>query len=214
MQKDQLIAECVYSSRISLNDLEDDVWHRSEPVYLTKLWSNEEVDKCRQVEVRLFWSKEAVFIRFDANQTEPLVINDTIDKSRKAIGLWEKDVCEIFIAPNADEPEKYFEFEVAPTGEYLDLAIVWSPEKRETDWQYQSNMRVATKTLKDKIILAMEIPLAAFGKIPQAGDIWLGNMFRCIGKGETRGYLAWQPTFTEVPNFHIPQAFGKIEFVL
>jgi alpha-galactosidase len=214
MQKNQLIAECLFSNQIFLNDLESIVWHKSKAVYLTKLWSGRKAEISRQAEIRLLWNKKSLFVRFEANQTEPLIINSTIDKTRKAIDLWEKDVCEIFVAPNADEPEKYFEFEVAPTGEWIDLAIICSPEKRETDWNYQSNMKVETKMLENKIISAIEIPFAAFGKVPNIGDIWLGNMFRCIGEGETRGYLAWQPTFTEVPNFHVPTAFGKIEFTV
>jgi alpha-galactosidase len=214
MQNNQSIAKCLFSDQVFLNDLESVVWHKSEAVYLTKLWSGRKAETGRQVETRLLWNKKSLFVRFEANQTEPLIINSTIDKTRKAIGLWEKDVCEIFVAPNADKPEKYFEFEVAPTGEWIDLAITWSPEKRETDWDYKSNMKVATKMLENKIISAIEIPFGAFGKFPNAGDIWLGNMFRCVGEGETRGYLAWQPTFTEVPNFHVPAAFGKIEFTV
>jgi alpha-galactosidase len=214
MQKNKSIAKCLFSNQVFLNDLESVVWHKTEAVYLTKLWSGRKAETGRQVETRLLWNKKSLFVRFEANQTEPLIINSTIDKTRKAIGLWEKDVCEIFVAPNADKPEKYFEFEVAPTGEWIDLAITWSPEKRETDWDYKSNMKVATKMLENKIISAIEIPFAAFGKVPNAGDIWLGNMFRCVGEGETRGYLAWQPTFTEVPSFHVPAAFGKIEFTV
>jgi alpha-galactosidase len=214
MQKNQSIAKCLFSNQIFLDDLESAAWHKSEAVYLTKLWSGRKAEISRQAEVRLLWNKKSLFVRFEANQTEPLIINSTIDNTRKAIDLWEKDVCEIFVAPNADKPEKYFEFEVAPTGEWIDLAITWSPEKRETDWNYQSNMKAAAKILENKIISAIEIPFAAFGKVPNTGDIWLGNMFRCIGEGETRGYLAWQPTLTEVPNFHVPTAFGKIEFAV
>jgi alpha-galactosidase len=213
MQNNQIIAKCLFSDQLSVDNLEDIFWQKSEINYLTKTWSNLKADDGRCAEARLAWNNKALFVHFKANQTEPLITNNTIDKTRKAIGLWEKDVCEIFIAPNANEPEKYFEFEVAPTGEWIDLAIIWSAEKRETDWNYKSNMKVAAEVFEDKILLAIEIPWTAFGRIPKVGDTWLGNMFRCIGEGETRGYLAWQPTFTEVPNFHVPQAFGKIEFV-
>ncbi len=39
-----------------------------------------------------------------------------------------------------------------------------------------------------------------------------GNLFRCIGVGNER-YLAWQPTGTPEPLFHVPEAFGWIQFV-
>ena len=49
--------------------------------------------------------------------------------------------------------------------------------------------------------------------MPSSGDVWHGNIFRCVGKGENRGYLAWQPTETPAPNFHVPEKFGEFEFV-
>ncbi len=213
MQNNREIVKCLFSDQISSDKPEHILWQNAEAVYLTKTWSNLKVDKSRHAEARLVWNKQSLFVRFEASQTEPPIINSTIDKTRKAIGLWEKDVCEIFIAPNVAEPEKYFEFEVAPTGEWIDLAIAWSPEKRETDWNYRSNMKVAAEILENKIILTMEIPWTAFGRVPNIGDIWAGNLFRCVGEGETRDYLAWQPTLTAAPNFHVPTAFGKIEFV-
>jgi alpha-galactosidase len=213
MQNNRETVKCLFVNQISSDSSEHTLWQNAEAVYLTKSWSNLKVDESRHAEARLIWNKKSLFVRFEANQTEPLIINSTIDKTRKAIGLWEKDVCEIFVAPNVAEPEKYFEFEVAPTGEWIDLAINRLPEKRETDWNYQSNMKVTTEIYENKIVLTMEIPWTAFGKVPRIGDIWAGNLFRCIGEGETRSYLAWQPTLTATPDFHVPNAFGKIEFV-
>jgi hypothetical protein len=48
---------------------------------------------------------------------------------------------------------------------------------------------------------------------PKSGDVWLGNLLRCVGRDPDRGYLAWQPTMTEKPNFHVPEKFGEFEFV-
>jgi hypothetical protein len=47
---------------------------------------------------------------------------------------------------------------------------------------------------KDKVIMAIKVEWKAFGKAPKAGDVWLGNIYRCIGAGAMRGYLAWSPT--------------------
>jgi alpha-galactosidase len=58
----------------------------------------------------------------------------------------------------------------------------------------------------------MQIPWEAFSRKPQPGDVWLGNIFRCVGESENRGYLAWRPTMTERPNFHVPEAFGQFVF--
>jgi alpha-galactosidase len=45
---------------------------------------------------------------------------------------------------------------------------------------------------------------------PQA--VWRVNFFRVEGKQEPRGYYAWQPTHTAQPNFHVPEAFGRMRF--
>ncbi len=85
--------------------------------------------------------------------------------------------------------------------------------KRETDFKYDSGMKTAAKIGRNKILSAMKINWRAFGKTPTAGDVWRGNLFRCVGSGETRGYLVWLPAKTIEPNFHVPEAFGKFEFV-
>jgi alpha-galactosidase len=48
---------------------------------------------------------------------------------------------------------------------------------------------------------------------PQAGDAWKVNLFRVSGAEPEREYLAWQPTFTPQPDFHVPSAFGNLLLV-
>jgi hypothetical protein len=139
-------------------------------------------------------------------------VSDNPRRDQKTLGLWDRDVCELFVAPNADAPERYFEFEVAPTGEWVDLGIHWRAEGRETDWQYHSGATFAARTEKDAVTLTMRIPWAALGGAPRAGARWRANLFRCVGKDPTRGYIAWQPTLTAEPSFHVPQRFGWLEF--
>jgi alpha-galactosidase len=73
-------------------------------------------------------------------------------------------------------------------------------------------MESAARIEKGKVVMAMKIPWTAFGVTPKAGDVWLGNLFRCVGKDPTRGYLAWSPTMTANPNFHVPEKFGEFVF--
>lgn len=167
----------------------------------------------RHTEARLLFTSGALLVRFDGKQHEPLIINDKLSLTQKTIGLWEKDVCEIFIAPNPDEIGEYFEFEGAPTGEWLDLKISNIDGKRETDWDYASGMSCYGQTESDKITVVMRIPWHALGKTPEIGEKWRGNLFRCVGTGKSRGYLTWQPTYTPQPNFHVPENFGWLEFV-
>jgi hypothetical protein len=126
--------------------------------------------------------------------------------------LWERDVCELFLAPDKNEPRRYPEFEIAPTGEWLDLVVDWRKEEPR-DWEYLSGMEPAARIEKGKVTMAFKIPWKAFGGKPSAGDVWLGNLYRAVGSGDTRGYLAWSPTLTKEPQFHVPEKFGEFVFV-
>jgi alpha-galactosidase len=42
--------------------------------------------------------------------------------------------------------------------------------------------------------------------------VWRANFYRVEGTKDPRAYLAWQPTGTPQPNFHVPSAFGKLRF--
>lgn len=200
-------------TKFTAADLDHSEWERARAVYITRYWSGEEAPIGRHAEARALWSDEAFGVRFICRQAEPLVVNASPHFGQKTIGLWERDVCEIFIAPDARTPEKYFEFEVAPTGEWLDLAIYQSQTTRETDWQYQSGMTAAARISEDSATLALRVSWNALGRpTPREGERWRINLFRCVGAGAGRGYLAWQPTRTAQPNFHVPKAFGWLHF--
>lgn len=188
-------------------------WGKGIPVTVRRYWSGREAPPARHFTARLLWSPTALYVRFTAKQTEPPVVLDKPDLGKKTLGLWDRDVCEVFIAPDPAKQNKYFEFEIAPTGEWIDLGIEARPDKRVTDWDYSSGMRSAVRVEKNKVIMAIRVPWKALGKTPKAGDKWLGNLFRCVGKDPDRGYLAWQPTLTKEPAFHVPEKFGQFLFV-
>ena len=194
--------------------LDDAAWKSASQTKITTYWSGESAPKGRHFEARALWSDAALYVKFSASQSEPLVVSEKADVSQKIRGLWDRDVCEIFIAPDASQKNKYFEFEIAPNGEWIDLDIeILASQERKTDWDYKSGMTSAARIEKDKVVMAIKIPFASLGKTPQVGDIWLGNLFRCVGKDSTRGYLAWRPTETDKPNFHVPEKFGEFRFV-
>ncbi|MBP7416742.1 MAG: carbohydrate-binding family 9-like protein [Pyrinomonadaceae bacterium] len=201
------------SDELAIGELNSAIWDKARDIAITKYWSGVVAPATRQFNVRLLWSDTALYVRFEAAQNEPLIVSEKPDLTQKIKGLWDRDVCEIFIAPDKKNRNKYFEFEIAPTGEWIDLGIEVTPKARLTDWDYRSDMTSAAFIEAEKIVMAIKIPFAALGKTPKAGDVWLGNLFRCVGKDPTRGYLAWQPTNTKEPAFHVPKAFGEFRFV-
>ncbi len=200
------------ASDIGAAQLDHHAWKRANSISINRYWSGTEAPASRQAEARIIWTESALCVRFVCQQHEPFVISGTPQIKEKTIGLWDRDVCEIFIAPDPHEPNRYFEFEAAPTGEWIDLAIHVTPQKRETDWKFNSGMTAAARASKDKVTISMRIPWDDWIHKPQRGERWRVNLFRCVGSGAGRGYLAWQPTRTEQPNFHVPEVFGWLVF--
>jgi hypothetical protein len=73
-------------------------------------------------------------------------------------------------------------------------------------------MKAAARVRKDEVTFVMSIPWEALGRTPRAGARWRANLFRCVGTDAVYRYLAWRPTRTEEPNFHVPQSFGWLVF--
>ncbi|MFN2579428.1 MAG: carbohydrate-binding family 9-like protein, partial [Pyrinomonadaceae bacterium] len=187
-------------------------WKEANSVKIDRYWSGEAAPVTRHAEAKILWSSKALHVRFICRQAEPVVISNAPQFTQKTMNLWDRDVCEIFIAPDPNVVERYLEFEAAPTGEWLDVAIHVTPQKRESDWSFDSRMTATASIEKDQVTIAMRIPWNHWIHEPQKGERWRANLFRCIGKDPTRGYLAWQPTKTPQPSFHVPQAFGWLVF--
>jgi alpha-galactosidase len=210
--KKQIIEARHTATDLLVGDLKSAEWNKAQSVTIERYWTGAPAPPARQCEARILWSSKALHVRFVARQAEPLIVSSAPQTAKKTMGLWDRDVCEIFIAPEPKVLERYFEFEAAPTGEWLDVAIHWTAEKRESDWEFNSHMTTAANIERDRITIAMRIPWNHWIHEPQRGERWRVNLFRCIGADPNRGYLAWQPTLTKEANFHVPAVFGWLEF--
>ena len=194
------------------SDFDNPLWQQCQPVQIKHYWSGEPAMPSRHAEARVCWSDEALHVHFAGEQREPLIVSDNPVTDRKTLGLWDRDVCEIFLAPDPAKPWRYFEFEAAPTGEWVDLGITVKPEGRVTDWDYASGLTTAAKLEDERLLVGMRVPWSETLPKPATGDIWRVNVFRCVGPEAPERYLAWLPTRTPEPNFHVPEAFGKLRF--
>ncbi|MEJ7622362.1 MAG: carbohydrate-binding family 9-like protein [Pyrinomonadaceae bacterium] len=200
-------------SDFQISSLDDPAWELGCDIVINRYWSDVEAPEGRWFRAVMLWSDSFLYLKFNAAQHESLEIAEQPDITSKTIGLWDRDVCEIFIAPDPADRNTYFEFEIAPTAEWIDLGIVVTPTGRLTDINYSSNMQSAARIGHDTVVMAIKLPFASLGTTPKRGDVWVGNIFRCVGRAPDRGYLAWCPTKTKTPSFHVPEAFGEFTFV-
>ena len=194
-------------------DVVHEAWRLCASACIDHYWSGAQAPPGRRAEARILWTEFALCVRFTCQQSEPLVINNNSpQRDFKTLGLWQRDVCEVFIAPNMNEPNCYFEFEAAPSGEWVDLGLRIVGSQRETEWDFRSDMSAHGEVRGGLVTISMRIPWSERLPKPKKGDQWRLNLCRCVGEDPNRGYLAWQPTLTPEPNFHVPAAFGTILF--
>jgi len=110
----------------------------------------------------------------------------------------------------AESSLKYYkEFEVAPNGMWIDLDI--SPSGLA---DLKSGMTRSVHVDEKRKIWSAElaIPMKSITRNFDAHSTWRVNFYRVEGKTEPRKYMAWQPTMTPEPNFHVPEKFGMMRF--
>ena len=212
MPSNDLVEAIHIPNDIEVGEFDHPGWDQCNPVPIAHYWSGTPAPSTRHAEARLLWSSDALYARFVCPQAEPLVISSTPQTTEKTLELWDRDVCEIFLAPDPAAPNHYFEFEAAPTGEWVDLEIHKNGDRRETNFGFHSGMATAASIAPDHVLLMLRIPWSESLPQPKSGDRWRINLFRCVGSDPDRGYVTWRPTYTPEPGFHAPEAFGWLLF--
>jgi len=183
-------------------------WSQAPAIRFERDWRGELADPHRATEVRLLWNEETLFLRFSARYRELHVFPDArADGWRDE--LWERDVAEAFLQPNAGDERVYKELEVSPNGYWIDLHI--SHGKKE-EMRSGLRRRVAQNAAARTWSAELAVPMRSLTPALDPKRSWRANFFRVEGKTEPRFYSAWSPTMTQKPNFHVPEAFGWLVF--
>ncbi len=166
-------------------------------------------------EIRAFWTDTDLYLLFQCPYTV-LNLFTPPDHSKKRVGLWDRDVVEMFLGDDWQNIRHYREFEIAPTGDWIDLAIDLDHESYDHSWQsgWQTMARIDER--KKVWYAAAKIPLKAVSsKAVSSGTSWRMNLYRIEGLGPDpqRHFLCWQPTCVQNrdPN-HVPEHFGTLKF--
>jgi alpha-galactosidase len=171
-------------------------------------WQGKNADPERATEVRLLWTPETLYLQFQAKYRVLTVFADAEANGRRD-QLWDRDVAEVFLQPNASDRTRYKEFEVSPNGFWIDLDI--APGEKH-DLKSGLRRRVIVNETAKTWIAELALPMKSLVKRFDPAATWRVNFYRVEGAREPRFYSAWQPTGTPVPNFHLPEAFGRLVF--
>ena len=183
-------------------------WRNASRITFSYDWQGKNADFERETEVRVLWSRQHLYLRFECRYRELFVFEDS-DPNGRRDHLWDRDVAEAFLQPDPSRAGFYREFEVSPNGMWVDLDIF--PGGR-ADLKSGLQRSVAANEKSRTWTAELAIPLKSLTATFDPSAIWRANFYRVEGKSEPRAYLAWQPTNTPQPNFHVPSAFGKLRF--
>jgi alpha-galactosidase len=184
-------------------------WEIAPPVRFDADWQGKNNDPLLETEVRLLWTPDTLYVRFQAHYRSITVFPDSDPNGRRDL-LWDRDVAEAFLQPDPSVPRCYKEFEVSPNGFWIDLDIA-PREKR--DLRSGLNRRVRIDETKKQWVAELSLPMKSLAMRFDPHATWRANFYRVEGQAEPRFYSAWSPTGTPQPNFHVPEAFGKLIFV-
>jgi len=183
-------------------------WELAPPLRFSADWQGKNADSERETEVRLLWTPETFFLRFRAKYRLITVFPDAEPNGRRD-QLWDRDVAEVFLQPDASNLRRYKEFEVSPNGFWIDLDI--APGEKH-DLNSGLRRRVTLDEARKMWVAELALPMKCLVHRFNPAATWRVNFYRVEGATEPRFYSAWRPTGTPAPNFHVPEAFGELVF--
>jgi Carbohydrate family 9 binding domain-like len=166
-------------------------------------------------QVAALWTEKFVYFAFQCKYTA-LNIYEGEDASKERWGLWNRDVAEVFINPQPERVSHYYEFEVAPNNQWIDLEI----DKTKTpfnDAAWDSHFGHAARIDSTNHVWTceMKIPVSSMGVATvQLGTEWRLNFYRADGPGDDtqRRFMAWSP-IPHGNSFHQPEYFGILKLL-
>lgn len=204
---------------ISVGELSTDPastqWRRAKSAWITRDCTRTLDYPDLKTEVRGFWTDTDLYLLFiSPYRSLNVFLPPKNDAPRR--GLWDRDVVEVFLGNDWNDIRHYREFEVAPTGDWIHLAIDLDRPEANREWKSGSKTRARIDQNAKVWYAAFQIPLHSVSQHPVTpGTRWRANLYRIDGDGPDpqRRFMCWQPTCApgRDPN-HVPENFGTLVF--
>jgi alcohol dehydrogenase (cytochrome c) len=191
------------------------LWRHAGVGYISKDCAKQVDYPSLRTEVRAFWTDTHLYLLFicpyhELNLFLPAMHGGPRNK------LWDRDVVEMFLGSDWNNIRHYREFEIAPTGDWIDLAIDLDHQSYDHSWRSGWNTAARIDSAAHIWYAAARIPLSAVSsEAVKPGTKWRVNLYRIEGLGpdSERHFMCWQQTCAgkRDPN-HVPENFGTLVF--
>lgn len=200
--------------------LDEPDWSPSTATHLVS-WDGLQRDDPRTL-AWMRWDETNLYVAFDS--TDPNVHAEPLVRDAP---IYNGEVVEVFIDPRG-QAAGYYEFEVNAAASTFDA---YFPAHRDQvpgfdakSWDCAGIATAANVVgtlnfngdIDTSWTAELAIPFAALDEAgnrpPQVGQTWRMNLYRTEHTPEGIYYLAWSPTLTSKPDFHVPSQFGTVLF--
>jgi len=198
-------------------NLDKPVWRQAKWVKMDRDAFSAATYPQSEMEVASLWTASDVFFAFRCKYTK-LNVYEGGDPTKDFWKLWERDVVEVFLNPQPERLNHYFEYEVAPNNLWIDLEIDLAKNPmNDAGWNSEFDHATRNDAPNHVWMCEMRIPVRTLGGVQplRAGREWRVNFYRADGEtGEgQRRLLSWSLVRSATRTFHTPVSFGLIQFV-
>jgi hypothetical protein len=196
-------------------NLEKSVWKKAKRQRMDTDWQSGRRMAESETYVATLWTDRFVYFGYWCKYTM-LNIYEGEDADKERWELWNRDVVEVFLNPNPERMKHYYEFEVSPNNQWIDLEIDLSKAPfNEASWDSHFEHATRIDAKNHLWTCEMRIPLKSIRvEVIHPGQEWRLNFYRADGPGDDsrRRFLGWSPNPSKKPTFHQPESFGLVRF--
>jgi hypothetical protein len=182
----------------------DPAWSQATPVRFESDWSGAPTGI--QTTVRALWTKDALYMLWEL-ASAGLFVDRARPTSTEREKLYQEDCVELFLAPDAATRTRYLEIELGPAGHFFDLSVDRIAKRSYTTWSSAPTLATKEDPAAHKATIEVALRAPEIVRALTVGARLPLGLYRMEGE-KPRHYLAWSPTRTPKPDFHVPDRFG------
>jgi hypothetical protein len=196
-------------------------WNRIIPVDVRNLMG-EKPHFLPRVQAKMMYDKENLYVIF---RVRDRFIRSSVREINGRV--WDDSCVEFFFSPDPHLPERYFNLEINCNGiALMHYNTVADLVHDEVDPEYIKKIEIAHSLpgpidheIKKELTWTLEyrLPIEFLKNYsviaePSPGTIWRGNFFKIADATSNPHYLTWSKVYNDIPQFHIPEFFGILNF--
>jgi alpha-galactosidase len=211
-----LVSEFIKADFITDGNLDKELWSGANPIRFHRSAFDKSSHPESETVIASLWTEHFLYLAcWCRYQTLNVFQGEDIAVERWE--LWNRDVVEVFLNPQPQCVSHYYEFEVAPNNQWLDLEIDLTCHPPGNALWHSGFEHTARIDAMHRIwTVEMRIPLLSIGVERLQPDVeWRVNFCRCDGPGEgtARRMLSWGALpVSSQKSFHQPASFGTLYF--